>query len=405
MGKNSTTIIAGAGVAGLTAALLIANRGFHVTLLEKSSSIDRSGVGIQLSPNATHVLAELGLLEKLEAASIAPKNIVIKKGSTGNILSTFPLENIMLERYGAPYLVLHRADLANLLFDACKVHPHIDVQFNRQIEDVAMHANGVTVMALNCNTQDTGGKHGQTSEYLGAALIGADGGHSKIRTGIVGGEPATPSGDIAWRALIDIEKTPKSISKMDTTLWMGKSGHIVCYPIRKSRFLNIVAITPSSSATEIARGRCKTDGAALFKFFAKWDTDIVQLLKSTAEWHGWPLNQVEPKGNWVKGATVLIGDAAHAMLPYAAQGGAAAIEDAVMLAKSIGADREDLPSAFIDYEKKRKPRATQIWQLARTNRKIYHMGGVAAVVRNIVLGNTSSDQLYKRFEWLYGWKC
>ena len=121
-------------------------------------------------------------------------------------------------------------------------------------------------------------------------------------------------------------------------------------------------------------------------------------------WQGWPLNQINPAGGWVRGSTVLIGDAAHAMLPYAAQGGAAAIEDAAMLAACVSKSSDDLPTAFSNYEKLRKPRATKIWQLARKNQKIYHLGGPSASIRDLVLSNTSSRSLYKRFDWLYGWK-
>ena len=402
MRKKRTIVVAGAGVAGLTASLLLANCGFRIEILERSANIDHSGVGIQLSPNATHVLAELGLLRKLTAASVAPRNIVIKKGASGQILSRFPLGDSMVDRYGAPYLVLHRADLANLLLNACTEHPEIDIHFNSNLEDVAIHANGVTVMALNKREDENPGR---MEEYLGVALIGADGGHSNVRSRVIGGAKASPSGDIAWRSLVPIDKVPQNISKMDTTLWMGEKGHIVCYPIRNSRFMNIVAITPSSCATHIAQHRCETDGSALLKFFAKWDTNLVELLNKSEQWAGWPLNEIDPTGKWTRGPVALIGDAAHAMLPYAAQGGAAAIEDAAMLARSVGANMDDLPSAFDSFEKSRKQRAIKIWQLARKNRKIYHLSGVGAAVRNIVLSNTSTEKLYKRFDWLYGWKA
>ena len=229
MNKRRTIIVAGAGVAGLSAALLLANIGFRIIILERSANIDKAGVGIQLSPNATHILNNLGLMRQLTAAAFAPKSIIIKKGSSGKILSEFPLGDDMVDRYGAPYLVLHRADLANLLLNACNDHPDIDVHFETTLEDAAMHANGVTVMTMNT------GYSGKMVEYLGIALIGADGGRSNVRSRIIGSDGAVPSGDIAWRTLIPIEQVPKGISKFDTSLWMGKSGHIVSYPVRGSR--------------------------------------------------------------------------------------------------------------------------------------------------------------------------
>ena len=395
MYKKRTIIVAGAGIAGLSAALLLANNGFRIIVLERSGNIDQAGVGIQLSPNATHILDKLGLTRQLAAAAFAPKNIIIKKGASGRVLSVFPLGDDMVDRYGAPYLVLHRADLANLLLNACDDHPDINVYFDATLEDAAMHANGITVMAMNS---------GKMVEYLGIALIGADGGRSNVRSRIIGSDGAVSSGDIAWRTLIPIEQVPKGISKLDTTLWMGKSGHIVSYPVRGSRHFNVVAITPQSCASHITHRTHETGGGKLLKFFCKWDTDIIQLLGSTSHWQGWPLNQINPAGSWVRGSTVLIGDAAHAMLPYAAQGGAAAIEDAAMLAACVSKSSNDLPAAFSNYEKLRKPRATKIWQLARKNQKIYHLSGPSAGVRNIVLNNTSVESLYKRFDWLYGWK-
>ena len=395
MNKKRTIIVAGAGVAGLSAALLLANIGFRIIILERSEKIDQAGVGIQLSPNATHILDKLGLMRQLTAVSFAPKNIVIKKGSSGRVLSVFPLGDSMVDKYGAPYLVLHRADLANLLLNACNDHPDIDIHFNTTLEDAAMHANGVTIMAMN---------FGKIIEYLGIALIGADGGRSNVRSRIIGSDGAVPSGDIAWRTLIPIGRVPKGISKTDTTLWMGRSGHIVTYPVRGSRNFNVVAITPQSCATNITRRTHEVDGQTLFDFFRKWDTELVQLLGSTTKWQGWPLNQINPAGSWVRGSAVLIGDAAHAMLPYSAQGGAAAIEDAAMLAACVFESSDNPPAAFSNYEKLRKPRVTKIWQLARRNQRIYHLGGPAAGVRNLVLNNTSVDSLYKRFDWLYGWK-
>ncbi len=395
MSKRRTIIIAGAGVAGLAAALLLAKCGFRIVVLERAECADNAGVGIQLSPNATRILGDLGLHRRLAATGFAPESVTIKSSKLGRTLSVFTLGNSMSEQYGAPYLVLHRADLVNLLLSACNEDPEISIEYDAALEDAAIYKKGVTVMAL---------KKGEMIEYTGGALVGADGVGSIVRSRIIGSPAAKPSGDIAWRTLIPVDRVPENISLTDTTLWMGKSGHIVCYPVRGLRQLNIVAITPQSCASDLSKRNLDIEPDAMKKFYSWWHKDVKQLLNRAESWQGWPLNQIDPKHDWTNGPCVLIGDAAHAMLPYAAQGGGAAIEDAAVLAKVLSENSDDVPAALVLYEKLRKPRVTRIWKLARSNRGLYHMGGAAAFVRNLILENTSNKSLQKRYEWLYGWQ-
>lgn len=395
MAKRRTIIIAGAGIAGLTLALLLANAKFRVTVLEKSPSIDNAGVGIQLSPNATHVLATIGLSRTLAAVGFAPENISIKNGRSGRELSRYRLGKSISSRHGAPYLVLHRADLANLLLVACNEHPDISVVFGASFEDAAMHDNGVTVMAL---------KSGQMVEFAGSALIGADGVRSVVRDRIIGAPLAMPSGDIAWRALVAVDKLSAEFDLSNTQLWMGRRGHVVCYPVRGMRMLNIVAITPEAHFESQNGNSPEVSPDRLREFFSHWSNNVNALLGLADSWRGWPLHEINPKARWTNNLTTLIGDAAHAMLPYAAQGGAAAIEDAAVLAASLANNRSDIAAGLQAYENSRRPRINKIWRLARKNRELYHMAGVSAFFRNMVLRNYSQKRLQHRLDWLYGWK-
>jgi salicylate hydroxylase len=203
---------------------------------------------------------------------------------------------------------------------------------------------------------------------------------------------------------VPVEKLPKGTDLSSTHLWLGKGGHVVSYPVRGQTKLNIVAITPQSCASDITQRTMNAEPQALKDFYSSWCKEVRQLLDTAPDWSGWPLNPVNPRGKWSKGCMVLIGDAAHATLPYAAQGGVAAIEDAAVLAKAFEEEGKDPAKAMAAFEKLRKPRATKVWDLAQTNRKIYHMSGPAAFVRDTVLRTYNAERLHRRMDWLFGWK-
>ncbi len=404
MVSRRNIVIAGAGVAGLTAALTLVKAGYRVQIIEKSSKIDDAGVGIQLSPNATCILDELGLSRRLTASSFVPENVVIANGRTGRILSKLPLGETVRRRHGHPYLVLHRADLANILLGACHKHPDIAVDFDTSFQDAAMHANGVTVLAH---------KDGSMTEYSGCALVGADGVGSAVRANVIGANAASPAGDVAWRALVPVDRLPSGADLHNTRLWIGANGHVVTYPVRNSRVLNIVAITPRNVTADLTRRNYDVDSKTITDFYRNWSMDLKLLLNSAESWSGWPLREIDPNGVWARQSAVLIGDAAHAMLPYLAQGGGAAIEDAAVLAKFLSPDSQDIDQALANFAEHRKIRAALIWSSARSQRSIYHMRHVSAFSRNVFLRtanlkpfrNFTNERLHRRMDWLYGWKA
>lgn len=383
-------IISGGGIAGLTAALCLAKAGHRVNLFERSSAPSAFGAGIQISPNAFHVLKRLGLSGKLLSAGTAPSAIMMMNGVNGKNLARLPLGFDIEDTYGAPYLVLHRADLQNILFEACDAHPDITITHGAKIIDAAIHANGATVMI---ETEDS--RH----EHLCDILIGADGIHSCVRHDILDLPKAVYTGKIAWRALIPANKVKLSGAMSDTYIWLGSKAHAVTYPVRNGDYLNIIAVTQErdeAKAKEISK-------ETLLDRFAHWSDDFKALLELEADWSGWPLYETKHITCMAERSVALIGDAAHAMLPFAAQGAAQAIEDAAVLSQCIssGINKEDAIKAF---EAQRLPRVKRVVKTARRNGQIYHLSGLAAMARNLGIKNIPGEKLLAKQDWIYRWK-
>lgn len=361
--------IVGGGIAGLTTALSLAHRGVACTVYEKAQSFDEVGAGIQLSPNATAILRALGLMESLQQHAVAPARISIGDGRNGQPLATVPLGAEAEDRFGAPYLVIHRADLQSVLVAACETHPKITIQLGETID---VH----------------------NPEHL---VIAADGVHSDWRALLRSPSHKRFSGYVAWRTTepVDVPDTGPQ-----THVWLGPGAHLVDYPISAGKARNLVAIAQADDPRPI---RANPVGL-LGKAFESWDSGIRERLKAQSNWTPWPLFGVDPHDPWVNDHVALVGDAAHAMLPFVAQGGAMAIEDAWLLAQML-TSAPQVDQALARYEMARKPRVTRVWNEAARNGKIYHLTGPAAFARNTVLKARSGPRLLARFDWLYGWKA
>jgi salicylate hydroxylase len=339
--------IAGAGIAGLTAAIALAGRGCSATVYERAGILADIGAGIQLAPNAMTVLERLGLAEAICTDTVEPRALIIRDGPSGRALSAIPLRAEARGRYGAPYCVIHRADLQRILSEAAGVNPNIRLRLGAEIANVGQDGNRVT-FALGDETINAD------------LLIAADGIRSAIRTGALAlpaaGEPIRH----AWRTAIQADDLPAGIERDATGLWLASDCHL-----RKFA-------APASNLADV-----QTD------------------------WIGWPLRAIDPAGRWARGRIALIGDAAHAMLPTIAQGGAQAIEDAWVLADCL-AETPDQPAAALQrYEKRRKMRVIRIANEAQRNAAIYGLGGLAATARNAAIALLPGPMHLKRLDWLY----
>jgi len=387
--ERRTILISGGGIAGLSAALALVKTGHRVEVFESAEKFEPIGAGIQLSPNALRVLFDFGVERQLKMLATVPASIQMIDAQSGRQLAEIPLGRETITRYGVPYLVIHRADLHRVLLNACNDDPEIDVHMSSQVVDVVTHANGVTVLAR----QPSG-----VTEFVGSALVVADGVHSRIRSEILNLKPAVNSGFSAWRTMLPVEAAPCAACRDHTRVWLGRGAHAVTYPVRSNRYLNVVAITQSGKP-----GSQFTSVDALRSQFKDWHEDFTGLFDVQTHWSAWPVYETRDVENMAFGPVVLAGDAAHAMLPFAAQGAAMAIEDAAVLAQQVAA-HESVEEAFLAYQKLRVPRIRKTVRLAHANRFIYHMRGPFAYARNAALKKIPGDRLLARQDWLYNWQ-
>lgn len=394
MDSSRTIILAGAGIGGLTAALALARRGFRILILEQTPQLQETGAGLQLSPNAARVLIGLGLEDRLRANVVAPRAIRIRSARSGRDIACLPVARAE-QYYGAPYWVIHRGDLQAALLSAAEQHPDIDIRLGTGVEEFAAHSDGVTV-TYSCG--------GRTEAATGIGLVGADGLWSAVRACLWGASEPRRSGRTAWRALISTESAPAEFRQPVVHLWVGPDGHIVAYPVRRGHALNIVAITPDSWT---GRGwSTGSDRADLLSRFPaqRWTKQALSLLALPERWLKWALYDRPPLPRWGRGAVTLLGDAAHPMVPFLAQGAAMAIEDAAVLADALMPGAE-VAAAMRRYEARRQPRTARVQQAALANGRIYHLGGPAAALRDVALKFIlGSELVLSRYDWIYDWR-
>jgi salicylate hydroxylase len=396
---SRTIVIAGAGIGGLTAALALAARGFRIVVLEKAERLEDVGAGLQLSPNASRVLVELGLTERLKLRAVTPDALCVMSARAGGELLRMPLGEAASTRAGAPYWVVHRADLQSALAGAVGDHPDIDLKLGATFEDVAPHAKGLTVVHRSGTIRRSD---------LASALIGADGIWSTVRQHLFPEVQPRFSGLIAWRGTLDATQLPKDFTARRVQLWMGQNAHLVAYPIAGGRQINVVAVLPGTWN----RPGWSTPGDPLevMDAFAapRWPPAARMMLSAVDNWRKWALFGVPDGCPWSDGPVALLGDAVHAMLPFAAQGAGMAIEDAAVLAQHLSLEAAEstagINAALKQYGRARQTRVRRVQRTARQQGRIYHLGGPLAIARDVAIRALGPDRMLARQDWIYGWR-
>jgi salicylate hydroxylase len=377
------------------AALTLVQHGLRVILLEQAQRLEEVGAGIQLSPNASRILTSLGLEPLLRPFIVTPAELMVMHARTARVLARARLGDAAEKRYGSPYWVIHRGDLQSVLVDLVAGTPDISLRLGTRVEDFASHGNGVTVA-----TAASAG----AAEERGLALICADGLWSNLRRRLGHrGEPRF-AGYTAWRALVDAGALGPDDAVPRIQLWLGRHAHVVHYPVRGGSLLNVVAIIRDDwrEAGWSALGE-RSEILACYPA-GVWPASVRAILAAAENWRKWALFDRAPLTSWGNGAVTLLGDAAHPMLPYLAQGAAAAIEDAAVLARRLAETPAEPERALRLYEKERYRRTARIQRAARRNGMIYHMGGAEALLHALALVAMRGRGLLARYDWLYNWK-
>ena len=387
MRKRPTVIVAGGGIGGLSAALGLANKGCDVTVLEQADRFGEIGAGIQIGPNAFHAMDYLGVGDAGRAKAVYIDRLVMMDGMTGAEIAHIPVGEAFRQRFGNPYAVIHRSDLHGVLLDACRAHASITLVNRQRVVGYEHTAAGAKVRT----------EAGSTFES--DAVVGCDGVRSKIREQLTGGDPLRLSGHVAYRAVLPIEKMPEDLRWNAATLWAGPKCHMVHYPLQGWKTFNLVATFQG----EIESVGVNEPGnrEEILSRFGHIVPKARKLLEIPTEWRRWVLGDREPIENWTEGRVTLLGDAAHPMHQYFAQGACMAMEDAVCLADQVERCQGNFTSAFLAYQENRIVRAYRVVLSARMLGRLYHAEGVERKIRNSVLGAKSANEFYDGLQWLY----
>ncbi len=390
MSGDRPVLIAGAGIGGLTLAIALARHGIPSRVLERRQEPTEAGAGIQLGPNAVGVLARLGVADRLEPAVGKPACLRVYDGTSDDLLTELPLGEWIAERHGVPYWVIHRADLHAALLETARALPLVELATGCSVERFT--SVGGVVQARTDN--------GEIHE--GSVLIGADGLWSAVRRQLWPAWKLRYSGKTAARAVIDSAQAAAPFDESATSVWLAPGGHIVHYPVRGGREIALVVVLNEDWPGEGWGLPVEREG--LLERLRTFPPRLVSFLAQADEWRRWPLFDPAPLPRWSSGRVTLIGDAAHPVLPFLAQGGALAIEDAETLAAALQIWRSEPALAIERYERVRRPRAVRMQRASRRNGRIYHLPKPASLSRNLALRVMPGRRVMALYDWIYGWK-
>ena len=387
-GRDLPFLVAGGGIGGLAAAYSLALKGFSVRVLEQADGFREIGAGIQLGPNIFKALDKIGLKDAILADAWKPPHQEMRDALTGKLITDLPITEEFYRRFEQPYAVTHRHDIHATFLKACQGSNLITLETEREVLDFEDDGKVVTVVL----------KNGERIE--GRALIGCDGLWSKVRAKVVGDGKPRVSGHIAYRAVLKKEDVPADLWQPGIILWAGPRTHFVHYPLRRGELYNLVAVFHSDQYVE--GWNTEGDKDLLFSHFKGQRPEVLRMLERIETWRFWVLCDREPIKEWSKGRVTLLGDAAHPMLQYLAQGACQATEDAVWLAEKAAEQPDNLEAAFQAYQQQRYLRTARVQIMARVYGEFYHARGPSAELRDMMLSSRTPSQSYDSIQWLYG---
>jgi salicylate hydroxylase len=387
--STAPVLVAGGGIGGLAAALALARVGFRVKVLEQSPEIGEIGAGIQLGPNAFAAFDALGVGERARARAVYTERMVMMDAVDESEIASVPVGDAFRTRFANPYAVIHRADVHKSLLEGVEATERIEFHTSTRVERIEQHGDEVAAI-------DSAGR-----AHTGIALIGCDGVKSAVRQQYVG-DPVRVSGHVVYRAVVDAREFPADLRWNAPAVWCGPNCHLVHYPLRGGDQYNVVVTFHSTrqetwSVTEGSRDE-------VLAYFTGISERPRQLLHLPKSWKRWATADREPIGQWSHGRATLLGDAAHPMLQYLAQGACMALEDAVTLGEALRVHDHDFARAFAHYQRSRVARTARVVLSAREMGRIYHAKDVERLVRNDLWKGRTPERFYDAVEWLYGWR-
>jgi len=382
-------LVAGAGIGGLASALALARRGIASHVLERRAAFEEEGAGIQIGPNGTRILRVLGVDEALRPQVGVPDSLRVRDGQTGAELALLPLGRWIAARHGAPYWVVHRKDLHTALLEAARAEPLIALTMDFAADEIAYDDNHVAVA-------DPRG-----TAMAGRALIAADGIGSTVRARLFDGARPQFYGKSASRAVVPLDALPAEFHRPEVTIWLFPQAHVVHYPISGARELAVIAVLDNSH--DSADWNTPVEASHVAQAMPACAEALSTLVSAAQNWKRWSLRTLPVPQRLARGPVALLGDAAHPMLPFLAQGGVMALEDAVVIADMLAVRPDDATTALSYYERRRRARAARVVSASQRNGRIYHLSGAGALARNLTLRVAPAQRLMAGFDWLYGW--
>lgn len=386
----SDFVIAGGGIGGLAAALALSRHGLTSAVLERSDSFAELGAGIQIGPNAFHALDQLGIGDAVKRDAVLIDELVMMDGLSGDRIFGIEVGESFPARYGNPYAVIHRADLHRALIEACRASDSIVLMTHARVVGFEQSDFAVSVRCAN------------GAMLRGRALLGADGLRSVTRSLVIADGDPSVSGHVTFRAVLPGDQMPEELRWNAAAIWVGPGTHVVHYPLRGSQLFNLVATSHGSYTSE--EDNVPTDPGEVLPLFEHLCDQPFRLMQTPTEFRRWVLCDREPVENWTRGNVTLLGDAAHPMLQYFAQGACMALEDAVCLAHEASRSPSRLGDALLRYQQERVSRTARVQISSRLLGDIYHAAGALRLVRRDMYGSRAQAEFLRSLDWIYGYR-